>query len=42
MTEIVTWDGSAIDTGFGTLDGCINKIGIGLMFVVKLCQGLLL
>ena len=42
MTEIVTWDGFAIDTWFGTLDGCINKIGIGLVFVVILCQGLLL
>ena len=42
MTEIVTWDGFAIDTWFGTLDGCINKIGIGLVFDVILCQGLLL
>ena len=42
MTEIVTWGGSAIDTGFCTLDGYINKIGIGLVFVVILCQGLLL
>ena len=42
MTEIVTWDGFAIDTWFGTLDGCINKKGIGLVFVVILCQGLLL
>ena len=42
MTEIVTWGGSAIDTGFGTLDSCINKIGIWLVFVLILWQALLL